>query len=100
MIPASPNSFSPTKRHFHLAQIRALLVLFLCTTFLMVATTRFVAAQDIFGRIVGSVIDPSGAAVPDVKVTITNEATQVSRVVTADKTGYYVVDPLPVGTYT
>jgi hypothetical protein len=57
-------------------------------------------AQDIFGRIVGTVTDPSGSAVPNAKVTIINEATRIPRSLTADKNGYYVADELPVGNYT
>jgi hypothetical protein len=57
-------------------------------------------AQDIFGRIIGTVSDSSGATVANAKITITNEATQIARTVTADKNGYYVADDLPVGTYT
>ena len=37
-------------------------------------------AQDIVGRISGTVTDTQGAVVPDARVTITNEATGVSRV--------------------
>jgi hypothetical protein len=65
----------------------------------MLAAPKLAEAQDIFGRISGTVTDSSGAAVPAVKVTITNEATQVPRLATADKNGYYVADALPVGTY-
>jgi hypothetical protein len=60
---------------------------------------EFADAQDIFGRIVGTVTDSSGGAVPGVKVTIENEATQVSREVTADKNGYFVAEELPAGSY-
>lgn len=55
--------------------------------------------QDIVGRISGTVTDPSGAVVPSANITITNEATRVSRTLTADRNGYYVADALPVGTY-
>ena len=57
-------------------------------------------AQDIFGRISGTITDPSGAAIGNAKVTIVNEATQVRREVTADKNGYFVADELLVGAYT
>src|SRR4051794_30328301 len=52
------------------------------------------------GAIQGVVSDPSGAVVPGVAVTATNEATQVkvSRQTTAN--GYYVLSPLPAGAYT
>jgi hypothetical protein len=64
-----------------------------------VAVTN-VAAQDIFGRIAGTITDSSGATVANAKITITNEATQIRRNVTADKNGYFAADELPAGTYT
>src|SRR6202030_1167325 len=60
---------------------------------------EFAAAQDIFGRIAGTITDSSGGAVPNAQVTITNEATLISRNVTADKSGYFAADELPAGTY-
>src|SRR5260370_12109042 len=66
---------------------------------MLLGMVEFAGAQDIFGRIVGTVTDSSGAVVPDVKVTVVNEATQASRDVTADRNGYFVADELPVGTY-
>ena len=65
---------------------------------LAVPGTR-VNAQDIFGRIAGTITDSSGAVVANAKITFTNESTQISREVTADKNGYFVADQLPAGTY-
>src|SRR5580658_4463614 len=56
-------------------------------------------AQDITGRIVGTVTDSSGAAVPGTTVTILNEATGAARKITADQNGFYAADELPAGTY-
>ena len=67
--------------------------------FVFAAEVEFAVAQDIFGRIVGTVTDSSGGTVPGVKVTLENEATQVSREVTADKNGYFVAEELPAGSY-
>jgi carboxypeptidase family protein len=72
----------------------------LIAAMLLFGLAEFAIAQDIFGRIVGTVTDSSGAVVPDVKLTVVNEATQASRDVTADRNGYFVTDELPVGTYT
>src|SRR5262245_28472625 len=57
-------------------------------------------AQTITGRISGTITDASGAAVPGVTVRIINEATQQSRVATADSNGFYVATNLPIGNYT
>jgi len=59
-----------------------------------------VNAQDISGSIGGSILDPSGASVPNAKVTITNtDRNQVVRTVTTDGTGSYAVPYIPVGNY-
>ena len=73
----------------------------ICAALLLLAgSEKLAVAQDIFGRIAGTITDSSGSAVPNVKVVITDEATHVSRGVTADKNGYYVADDLPAATYT
>ena len=56
-------------------------------------------AQNIFGRISGTVTDPAGAVVPNATITLTNEATKVTRTAVADSDGFYVADNLPVGSY-
>jgi hypothetical protein len=56
-------------------------------------------AQQATAKIVGAVTDPQGAVVPGVKVTVTNRATNVSVEATSDKSGYYQVLNLPIGTY-
>src|SRR5260370_14847160 len=83
-----------------LAEFSPLRAFFAALLLLLAGAGNFAVAQDIFGRILGTVTDSSGGAVPMVKVTITNEATQVPRIVAADKNGYYVADDLSVGTYT
>src|SRR5467141_2603177 len=103
MFPARPkNHFLPTScgtiKRFRLAAHHALTIAFAVS--LLFGASELAVAQDIFGRIVGTVIDSSGSAVPDAKVSIINEATQISRVVTSEKNGYFVADELPVGTYT
>jgi len=57
-------------------------------------------AQDIFGRISGTITDSSGATIPAVKITITNEATKAQRELSTDKNGYFVGEALEAGTYT
>ena len=58
------------------------------------------SAQDISGTIGGSILDPSGAAVPGAKITITStERNQVVRTVKTDASGTYSAVLLPVGIY-
>jgi hypothetical protein len=56
--------------------------------------------QTIVGRISGTIVDSSGAVVPDANVTVTNSATNATRTATSDASGFYTVTNLPVGTYT
>ena len=56
-------------------------------------------AQDVTGKIAGVVSDPSGAAIPGAKVTVTNTGTRVSKDATTNSNGFYQVTQLPVGEY-
>ncbi len=58
-----------------------------------------IAAQSTGGRIRGTVSDPSGAAVVGAKVTLINEATNVSRDVDTGANGDYLLIEVPVGSY-
>jgi len=72
----------------------------LCAVGLLCACPVALATgQDIFGLIAGTVTDPTGAAVPHAKITITNQDTRLERVVICDDRGYYVAPQLSVGTY-
>lgn len=51
------------------------------------------------GEITGTVVDPSGAVIPNARVTATNTATQVPRFTITGRTGTYTISLLPVGTY-
>src|ERR1041384_4784172 len=51
-------------------------------------------------RVTGSVQDSSGGAVDGAKVTLTNEATNVSLETTSTSAGAYVFDGVVPGTYT
>ena len=48
----------------------------------------------------GTVTDPSGAGVPNAKVTVTDQATQVYKNTTSSATGFYAVGNLVPGSYT
>ena len=72
----------------------------LASCFLLCVAVWLVEAQDIVGRLSGTVTDTTGAVVPGASVTIANEETGVSRPpITTNGDGYFVADDLPVGTY-
>ena len=68
------------------------LVVLLCTL------TAIAQVQN--GQFSGTVTDPTGAAVPNAKITITNHATNLSVTTTTNQSGGYDAKELPVGTYT
>jgi outer membrane receptor protein involved in Fe transport len=59
-----------------------------------------VRAQFTTGTILGTITDPSGAAVPEVVVTATNLDTGFTRSTKTDPTGDYFLPTLPLGKYT
>jgi hypothetical protein len=58
-----------------------------------------VLAQAVSGTILGTVKDPSGAALPGATVTLTNAGTGFTRTVTTDSSGEYTVPNVPTGQY-
>jgi hypothetical protein len=56
-------------------------------------------AQATDGIIVGAVVDPAGAPIPNATVTATNRATGVKRVSTTNGAGEYRINNVPVGAY-
>ncbi|HEV2617429.1 MAG TPA: carboxypeptidase regulatory-like domain-containing protein [Candidatus Acidoferrales bacterium] len=79
----------PRFRHF----------LFIAAVLLIFGASRPAWAQYNAG-IQGTVTDNSGAAVPNAKVTVTNQATNVSTQTATSATGFYQVGQLPPGNYT
>jgi hypothetical protein len=49
--------------------------------------------------VVGTVTDPSGSAVPNAKITITNTETGLAHTIVSDENGQYVVPDLKIGHY-
>ncbi|MBI1956341.1 MAG: TonB-dependent receptor [Acidobacteria bacterium] len=70
-------------------------------TFVLILLALFcsTAAAQTTAAIVGLVTDPSGAAVPGAKVTITHPATGLERTFETDDTGNYLFTLLPIGDY-
>ncbi|MCS7023320.1 MAG: carboxypeptidase-like regulatory domain-containing protein [Bryobacteraceae bacterium] len=56
-------------------------------------------AQVIYGSLLGNITDPSGAAVANAQVTVTNTATGAKRETSADEMGRFNFPALPAGVY-
>jgi len=56
-------------------------------------------ADNLYAKIRGTVVDPTGAVVPDAKLTATNVATGLGYSVTSNKDGLFEFLQLPIGDY-
>jgi len=70
------------------------------TLVLIALFTSKARGQATWGTIRGYATDPSGAAVPGAKVTVTNESTAVQTKAVTDATGVYIITHLDPGEYT
>ncbi len=67
----------------------------------VLCATAWVYSQDTTScSIAGTVSDSSGAVVPGVQVTVTNQATGITTIKTTNGAGYYTADSLAAGDYT
>jgi len=57
-------------------------------------------AQQTLGSINGTVLDPSGASVPDATVTVTESQIDLTRTTKSQANGFFQIFNLPIGTYT
>jgi hypothetical protein len=73
--------------------------MWLCFLVLFLSGTAAVA-QTVTGSVRGTVSDPTGAAVPGARVTITNTSTNVMGQTVTDKSGLYDFEFLVLGDYT
>jgi hypothetical protein len=58
------------------------------------------SAQQTLGSLNGTVLDPSGAAVAEATVKVTDAAINVTATTTTQRTGFFQIFNLPIGTYT
>ena len=66
---------------------------------LLLAAAPLAFAQINTASLSGLATDPSGAALPKVNVTLTDESTGYSRTVQTDSAGAYSMQDVPIGTY-
>lgn len=90
--------FPPFRTQVHLCTIRTI-----CMTIVLVAlffASSALQAQILYGSITGTVTDPTGAVVPNVVVTITDQGTGALRSIKADAVGNYSILNVLPGRYT
>jgi hypothetical protein len=78
----------------HLAAVRTVLLLFLALGLSLSAL-----AQVVGGTIEGTITDPKGAVLPEVKVEIVNLSTQIITILISNVDGFYTVPNLLPGNY-
>ena len=64
----------------------------------LLASTNALAQQTL-GSINGTVLDPSGAAIPDATVTVTDTDIDLTRTTQSQANGFFQIFNLPIGTY-
>jgi hypothetical protein len=74
-------------------------VLTLCVLGLLLFAASSLTAQIENGQFAGTVTDPTGAAISNAKVTVTNPATALNLTVASNSNGYYTVKEVPPGIY-
>src|SRR5580704_15006016 len=67
---------------------------------LVLLQPQVLQAQQTLGGITGTVIDPSGSAIPGVAVRATSEDTKLERTAQSNAQGTYALNDLPIGKYT
>ncbi|HEX5482017.1 MAG TPA: TonB-dependent receptor [Terriglobia bacterium] len=84
--------------HTRIKKFSRLKSLLLLSAVLLLAP-GLVWGQSYFGGIVGTVTDPSGAAIPNAAVTVTNTKTGIAQNTKSNQYGYYAVHALIPGDY-
>ncbi|MCW5982750.1 MAG: TonB-dependent receptor [Bryobacteraceae bacterium] len=67
---------------------------------LTLVASSLAIGQAISGRLVGTVVDASEAAVPNAQITVTNQGTGIAWTSQTDSQGNYVAPSVPPGSYT
>src|ERR1700681_4115426 len=72
---------------------------FCLAVFAVLALTFSAFAQVQFGQFTGTVTDPTGAAIANAKVSVSNPAIDLNLYTTTNSSGYYTVKEVPPGVY-
>src|ERR1700733_8525587 len=95
---APPPNLGETMKNLTLLRLQVTAVLALSLLLVLLAPTAMAQSSGTSG-LTGTITDPSGAAVPNVSVTLTNNGTQQARNATTGTDGAYKFALLPPGDY-
>ncbi len=70
-----------------------------CAAPLLLSAVTSVSAQQTLGGITGTVVDATGASVPNVTVTVVDQGTKLTRTAVSGGNGQYSLVNLPIGNY-
>ena len=72
----------------------------LCSSLLiLIGISPYALAQSTGGRVLGRVLDPTDAVIPDATLTLTNDSSGKTLTAQSSKIGDYIFPAVPVGTY-
>src|SRR5215831_8374429 len=99
LIPPSPSGTGGVEKHSHrrAPRLGILFLFFVAATFLVAALPA--PAQQVTGAIVGTVVDPTGAAVAGATITARDTERGTSLTTRSDATGSFDLPDVPVGNY-
>jgi len=92
--------FKPTQQRTQRARLVSPLSALALAALAALALALPAAAQQTLGGITGTVLDPSGSAVPGVEVKAVSDDTQLVRTAKSNAQGSYQLNDLPIGRYT
>jgi hypothetical protein len=81
-------------------QKRRIALTLICATLFVSLASIQLCAQIAAGGVAGTVKDSTGAVVRGAQITLTNEATRVTKKTVSTSTGTYIFSDVPIGTYT
>jgi hypothetical protein len=80
--------------------LRIVVLLGVAASMMMLLKPVMVLGQAVNGKVIGNVSDSTGAVIPNVEITVTNDDTGARLVTNSSDSGVYVFDSLSSGMYT
>lgn len=86
-------------RSIHLRAFESMSAFPILVILIALLVTTQAGAQTLYGSIVGTVSDPSGAVVPDAIVKATQTETNETRTASTNESGFFTLSTVPAGSY-